>query len=191
MTTLIELEEPFRSKWRKGYLQKHPNGRQYVHLYNNDRERSLISFARYLLCVKEGKMLDSNLDADHVDNDPANDSTCNVQSLSKLDNIRKGHIAHRGFIQKDLDQRCVICCGVFRNIRSKATCGNKSCLSEHLKQTALKFNIRPPTNSNGYTDVQKSNVLELSRDKKSVYAISKMTGVSEYLVKKIIQTTPL
>ena len=31
---LLYLQEPFKTQWRKGYLQTHPNGRKYVCLYN-------------------------------------------------------------------------------------------------------------------------------------------------------------
>ena len=78
MSSLIELEEPFRSLWRKGYLQQHPSGRKYVHLYNSDSNRSLISYARYLLCVKEGRILPDNIEADHSDNNCTNDCINNI-----------------------------------------------------------------------------------------------------------------
>lgn len=40
---VIDLEDPFKTIWRKGYLQTHPNGRQYVCLYDSNRDRTIIS----------------------------------------------------------------------------------------------------------------------------------------------------
>jgi hypothetical protein len=143
---LIELEEPFKSRWRKGYLQTHPNGRQYICLFNDQMDRTLISCARYQLSVKEGKFLSSELDADHIDDDPTNDSPDNVQPLSVKENIRKAHVASRGFLTSDIEQRCEVCKDVFFNVRIRRTCGKSVCKSELFRRVSISLGLRPPNN---------------------------------------------
>lgn len=86
---LIELKEPFRSKWRKGYFQTHPSGRNYICLFNNDKERTIISYARYLISVELGYELSLEYDVDHINNDKTDDRIENLQILTKSQNQYK------------------------------------------------------------------------------------------------------
>lgn len=85
----IELKAPYSRVWRKGYLVVNPDGRRTVILFNSSKDRSSVSYARYLLSVKLGRFLGANEHVDHVDNDKTNDSEGNLQILSPAENNRK------------------------------------------------------------------------------------------------------
>lgn len=89
----IKPEKPF-DKWDRAYLLTHSNSgpaknRKFVHLYNSKSDRKCISYARYLMCVKLGRILTSKETVDHINNDPTDDRIENLQILSLSDNIRK------------------------------------------------------------------------------------------------------
>lgn len=86
---LLKLEEPFKSKWNKGYLQIHDNNRKYICLFNSDNDRTLISYARYLMGVKLGYEVPSQYEVDHIDNDKTNDDINNLQLLTQEQNLIK------------------------------------------------------------------------------------------------------
>lgn len=78
-----------------GYRQELPNGRIYVYMWNREtNRRRLISRARYRLCVKLGRELGPDEEADHVDDDPTNDDLDNLQVLSGAKNRGKAIIAY-------------------------------------------------------------------------------------------------
>lgn len=142
MPTLIELEEPFKSMWRKGYLQTHPNGRKYVCLYNSNSERSLISYARYVVSVRNGEILPEGFEVDHINNDKSDDSDSNLVLISQKDNIRKQALLSRGFIQKDQIQECSVCSSKFTHVKVRQTCGNRGCLNTLRSQITRDHHTR-------------------------------------------------
>jgi hypothetical protein len=85
----IELQEPYRSRWKTGYLQTHPNGRKYVCLYNAKSDRSIVSYARYIASVDRGAFIPSGYEVDHSDDDRTNDSGANLQILTSQQNKQK------------------------------------------------------------------------------------------------------
>ena len=89
--TLIQLQYPYSNKWKKGYLNTNPEGRKTLSLYNSRTDRSSTQYARYLLAVKIGRFLTRKEQADHKDEDKANDNLSNLQILSVLENNRKTH----------------------------------------------------------------------------------------------------
>lgn len=88
---LLELQEPFKSLWNKGYLQIHADGRKYVCLFNSNQNRTIISYARYLMCVKLGYVLSNEFEVDHIDDDKTNDDINNLQVLTSEQNLLKQH----------------------------------------------------------------------------------------------------
>lgn len=80
---ILHLQPPFSDIWRKGYIRTDSDGRQKVDLYNTDYDRTTISYARYLMCVKEGYILPASVEVDHIDNDCTNDDISNLQILTK------------------------------------------------------------------------------------------------------------
>ena len=85
----IKLEEPFASKWRRGYLRTSKDKRKRVDLINSKSHRTTISYARYLVCVSLGYELSSEFEVDHIDTDCTNDSINNLQVLTIEEHRRK------------------------------------------------------------------------------------------------------
>jgi len=83
----IWLRHPY--KGYKGYKQLLPNGRMYICVYRNNKDRTLISLARYRLSVKLGRRLKPNEEADHIDENFTNDSFSNLQILTPYKNKAK------------------------------------------------------------------------------------------------------
>lgn len=68
-------------------------GRRFAVLYPADKssglKRTTISYARYLMSVKEGRVLEEYEEVDHIDNDKTNDEISNLQILTRSENVRK------------------------------------------------------------------------------------------------------
>ncbi len=68
-------------------------GRYYANLVPIDsksqKKRITISYARYVMSVKERRILDRSETVDHIDNDRSNDSIDNLQILSDDENKKK------------------------------------------------------------------------------------------------------
>ena len=85
----IELEEPFVLLWKRAYLRVDKRGRSRVDLVNTSKDRTTISYARYLVSVREGRILNELEEVDHIDGDCSNDSLDNLQILSREEHIKK------------------------------------------------------------------------------------------------------
>lgn len=86
---IIQLQEPFASKWSRGYLVINNQNRRNVILFNNDADRTIISYARYLMGVKLGYFVPDHLEVDHRDDDKTNDDINNLQLLTGEENRLK------------------------------------------------------------------------------------------------------
>lgn len=86
---IIQLQEPFASKWSRGYLVINNQNRRNVILFNNDADRTTISYARYLMGVKLGYFVPDYLEVDHKDDDKTNDDIDNLQLLTGEENRLK------------------------------------------------------------------------------------------------------
>lgn len=85
----IELEEPFKSKWKRAYLRVNNEDRQVLDLVNTDQNRTTISYARYLKSIELGYEISAEFEMDHVDDDKTNDVQSNLQVLTSLQNRMK------------------------------------------------------------------------------------------------------
>lgn len=83
------LDAPYNNDWKHGYLVTNPEGRKTVILYNSQKSRSSVSYARYLLSTWLGKYIDTSLHVDHIDGDKTNDSLLNLQLLTPKENNKK------------------------------------------------------------------------------------------------------
>lgn len=92
----IDLQEPFKSLYRKGYLRESADGRRRVDLYNSPEDRTTISYARYLLSVKNGRFLNQDEEADHIDTDTLHDDLKNLQVLTKAEHAHKTALENFG-----------------------------------------------------------------------------------------------
>lgn len=90
----IELEEPYKSDWKHGYIVTNRENRKHVILYNSPKDRSTVSYARYLMACSLGKYIDDGFEVDHIDNDKTNDVLSNLQILSKKENLNKSNPAY-------------------------------------------------------------------------------------------------
>lgn len=86
----LELQEPFKSKWKKGYLRESKlDGRKRVDLFNSNEDRTTISYARYLMSVKLGEILSSDFEVDHIDRNCSNDELSNLQVITTEEHKKK------------------------------------------------------------------------------------------------------
>ena len=81
---------------RNGWLVYGPytrkDNRKVVVLYEKDKSiprHTSISYAKYLLEIKIGRLLEPHETADHIDEDKTNDDPANLQILSLVENVRK------------------------------------------------------------------------------------------------------
>lgn len=89
MSTKIDLELPFKNDWRLGYIVTNREDRKMVILFNDQKNRSTISYARYLMSLKVGRYLTEDEHVDHIDDDPTNDDIANLQILDHVENKKK------------------------------------------------------------------------------------------------------
>lgn len=89
--TKIEIDPLFTDKWDSAYVVYHKKeNRRYVILRNSKTDkRTTMQHARYLMCVKLGRLLDANEQVDHIDGDKMNDSPDNLQVLTRDEHSRK------------------------------------------------------------------------------------------------------
>ena len=86
---VITLEEPYSSLYRKGYLRLSKDGRKRIDLVNSDKDRTTISYARYVMCVNLGYILSKDYEVDNIDRDKTNDDISNLQVLSVAEHRQK------------------------------------------------------------------------------------------------------
>ena len=87
----ITLQTPYKEDWKFGYLVINPENRRTVILFNDNNNRSSVSYARYQLAVKLQRYLTNNEFADHIDNDKTNDDINNLQILTRKENNLKSN----------------------------------------------------------------------------------------------------
>ena len=179
---VITLESPFKNLYRKAYIREDSKGRRRVDLINNSKDRTTISYARYLMCINIGYILDKAYEVDHIDGDCNNDDISNLQVLTKEEHLLK--TTKELTTGRNIKTLSCICCGKdfereVRNIRNSRSICSRSCngkLSTNLKGKALS-----------YDDVIEIKSLFVKGDK--VYGISglaRLFGVSRNTLSKAI-----
>lgn len=78
----FELDSPFKEVWSKAYFRVGKDGRSRLDLVNSKTDRTTISYARYLMSVKEGRFLTEDEEVDHINKDKTDDSISNLQILN-------------------------------------------------------------------------------------------------------------
>lgn len=135
----ISVEHPFSLQWRIAYLRISKDGRKRVDLFNSNKDRTTISYARYLLSVKEGRVLSEDEEADHKDGDRSNDHTDNLQILVKPKHKKKTKIEKGGV--KTLCLTCASCSSVFLrrddSKRPKQTFCSRTCYYNSLRHISV------------------------------------------------------
>ena len=140
----IETQYPYEEY--AGYLVTNPENRRNVCLvHKTTKKRTTVSYARYLMSVKEKRVLLRTEEVDHKDGDKTNDSIDNFKILSKGDNIRKS-VIESGRTRKMVELKCPSCENNFiRKLGqshlqkgSAFTLCSKKCLHEILKKGLSK-----------------------------------------------------
>lgn len=132
-----------------GYIVTNPENRRNVCLvHKKTKKRTTISYARYLMSVKEKRILERTEEVDHKDGDKTNDEIKNLQILSKADNIRKSFV-ESGRTLKMIELECPSCKNNFiRNLGnshiqkgSSFTVCSKQCLYAMLRNGFSKAEL--------------------------------------------------
>lgn len=171
------LETPFKELWRVAYIREAEDGRKRIDLVNSSKDRTTISFARYLMCVKLGKFISEDYEVDHIDADCTNDDLSNLQILTKEEHLEKTTreaTTGRTFLQ-------LVCpnCRITFKREVRFTTGNKEnnfcsrhCNAAHNgKIGRLKVGVP-------LTDDKIREIRSLFKEGKSGYRVAKMMGIS-------------
>lgn len=184
--SILELEEPFKSKWKKAYLIKNTGeGRYYVHFYNSNNDRKCISYARYLYGVKIGFEVPDDIEIDHKDEDKTNDVIENLNPMTK--GMHRSKSAIEASIAKEERLLCPACGNWFtrteRYIRFKTSRGqavfycSKACALKEQKASGGMLDRSIPQE-------QINAIKKLRGAGKSSYQISAELGVARNTVMK-------
>lgn len=126
---IIQLEEPFKSKWNKGYLRFSNENRRILDLFNSNSNRTTISYARYLMGVRLGFEVPEGYEVDHIDNDKTNDDINNLQLLTKEQNSLK----QKWLYSATVVQWTIVPCD---------TCGNLFYISQGEINNRIRKNVK-------------------------------------------------
>lgn len=101
--------------------------------------RTTMSYARYLMCLKEGRVLESDEQVDHIDGNRLNDAIDNLQVLTPKANLEKDFARRRAAATVDLI--CPMCGVEFTRMRREThlnesrrqvtTFCSRSCAARH------------------------------------------------------------
>ena len=116
----VVAEYPYND-YRLYVIYHKKENRRYAVLVPIDKSKNLkrttISYARYLMSVKEKRILNNNEEVDHIDNNKMNDDINNLQILTKIENIIKENKKNG---RKMVELKCPNCGKIF-NRRRKNT----------------------------------------------------------------------
>lgn len=85
----IQLQSPFTSSYKSGYLLQNKEPRNLVVLIGYDNSRKTLSYARYLMSCYLNRFLLPEEHVDHIDGNKLNDTILNLQILSSKENNLK------------------------------------------------------------------------------------------------------
>lgn len=109
---VLKLESPFKELWKRGYLVINKEPRRNVVLYNSQEDRTTISYAKYLMSIKLGRILKEYEIVDHINDDTMDDRIDNYQIISKRDNNLKS-IIQKGKSGLYVRFKCGVCGKIF------------------------------------------------------------------------------
>lgn len=178
---VIDLEYPFSEVWRKGYLRTGKDGRKRVDLVNWPDSRTTVSYARYLLSVKEKRFLKDWEEADHKDGDRTNDSLENLQILTYEEHKAKTKEEVSGLTVET--HVCAFCQVEFQQRSGLRRGLNKFC-SRHCNG---KYNYEINGwrgKSNPLSEEQIENIKNLRLNGLSDYKIAKITGIERAKIQR-------
>ena len=191
----IDLEYPFSSLWKSGYIVVNSEGRRNVILFNSQTNRSTVSYARYLMSVKLGRFLTDQEEVDHIDNNKTNDDPNNLQILTPEQNREKQRLHYINSVQQKFELVCPNCgCnfslteremnGRFIQIRKNASLGLIYCSSSCSSIFNKLLNPTSSTIGTPITDEKIKNIKRLKQQGFSSYKISEQLGIARNTVMK-------
>lgn len=127
----VKAECPYSDYWLyKIFHRKEGRWQANLILISDTKVRTTLSYARYLMSVKCGRILEKDEHVDHIDNDKSNDSIDNLQILSPDENKKKQEEFYALHNQKYTVLNCVNCEKEFkilsRNFRFHTKNGRKN-----------------------------------------------------------------
>lgn len=187
----IQLQPPFNSKWRKGYLRYNPDmDRNYVDLYNTHIDRTTVPYARYLMGVYLGYEVPEELEVDHKNNIRTDDRIENLQLLTQEENRLKQEWWISAMVVQWTIMPCSYCGGLLYitqrelNFRTNENiCCSVSCARKY------SFNISGVSRNNPnpeilLTEEQLNDIRQYKESNTSIRQTSKSLNISRHLVNK-------
>lgn len=85
-------DKPF-SKYTCYKIYHKKQKRWYVHYIDNTpfKNRRTITYAKFLMSIKEGRILSKDEEVDHINEDKSDDRIENLQIISQKENLKKHH----------------------------------------------------------------------------------------------------
>lgn len=184
----IELEEPFRSMYNCGYTYVDSENRKRVNFTSGTRTVSGMTYARYLMCVKLGYVLPTELEVDHRDDDKTKDDINNLQVLTREQNMLKEQ--YRQAMERTYyGYHCAVCDNPFilspRDLNQRLAQGtelaycSRSCAVK-MQHMQGKTGLKPPVSeeaiqrirllrSQGMSSYKIADIVEVSRNTVTKY----------------------
>jgi len=190
MNTKIELEEPYKSIYKVGYVITNSENRKHIILAKNDGGISSCSYARYLMAVKLGYFISKDFQVDHINNDKTDDRPENLQLLTQKENIAKQTKHYIDNIQKRYTLSCFNCNKEFIITERQLKMRNKSTKTGNFycSRRCVQHTCRPPINSKRnfvYFPVDKiAKIKQLRSEGLSSYKIAEALGCARNTVMK-------
>lgn len=185
----IELEEPYKSVYKAGYLSIGSDGRKRVQFTDEKGTTvSSTSYARYLMSVKLGYFVPDGFEVDHRDNDFTNDDVANLQLLTNEANRLKQQLHYVENIQNCYGFECADCGIRFllpeSKIKMRQAQGVKNAFCSHQCSVNYQRYIvgKPPQPVIEVGD--QMLIKKLRSEGHSSYSISKITGFARNTVMK-------
>lgn len=119
---ILEVGYPYSLYFKNAYLVINNEPRRNVILFNNDLDRTTVSYARYKVAVFYGQFVPDDLVVDHIDNDTLNDCITNYQLLTTAQNNLKSVIQNESGRQM-VRLQCGVCGNIFDIPRNNSYIG--------------------------------------------------------------------
>jgi hypothetical protein len=184
----IELEEPFKSIWRTGYLRVNDSdGRKRVDLVNNSSDRTTISYARYIMSIQVGYVIGKDYEIDHIDTNKTNDTIENLQILKIEDHSVKSAQERMGRTYV-----CLVCSQCNKSYHKEL---RQLKLENKNQFCSRKCNGLFSKNTSGLLSKPKDGKLideikKLAQEGRSGYFIGKRLGISANTALKYMKEFP-
>ena len=178
----IELEEPYKSKYRLGYLRTSKDGRRRVELINSSKDRTTTAYARYLKSVEVGYILSDETEVDHIDGNCSNDEISNLQILTIKEHMEKSS-KEMSTGRSITECTCSFCGKIFTRFTNRINENNAEIFCSHSCNGKFYAKYFKKTKS----DEIISEIRRLNKEGWSGYKIAKHMNISRNTISKYIK----